>query len=279
MAPRFSVIIPTYGRPEFLADAMSSVAEQSFTDFECLVVDDASAAPPELPATDPRFRLVRRDTNGGPAAARNTGIAAATGTHIAFLDDDDTWAPDRLERAARAHENAPVVVCGQGTLGEPAAAAAGRRVLEGDVRDTILDGITPHLGATSVERAVALTFDERYRGSEDVDWWLRTAQESRVGAAPGVGLLYRRHDAPRPGTGRADRIRGAQLLLTEHAAWFAAHPHAHAFRLKRMGLLALQAGDRPLARRCFGRALRLHPEARTAWHALRSFAPQPAGVR
>ncbi len=278
MAPRFSVIIPTYGRPQFLADALASVAQQSFADFECLVVDDASAAPPELAAADARFRLVRRTTNGGPAAARNTGIAAATGNYVAFLDDDDTWTPDRLDHAARAHEDAPVAVCGQGTLGETLPAAPGR-VLVGDVRDTILDGITPHLGATSVERAVTLTFDERYRGSEDVDWWLRTAQQSRVAAASGVGLLYRRHDAPRPGTDRAARIRGAQLLLTEHAAWFATHPHAHAFRLKRMGLLALQAGDRPLARRCFARALRLHPEARTAWHALRSFAPQPAGAR
>ncbi len=278
MAPRFSVVIPTYGRPQFLAAALASVANQSFADFECVVVDDASTTPPELPTADTRFRLVRRDTNGGPAAARNTGIAAATGNHVAFLDDDDLWTPDRLEHAASAHEHSPVVVCGQGTLGEPLPAAASR-MLEGDVRDTILDGITPHLGATSVERAATLTFDERYRGSEDVDWWLRTAQQSRVAAAPGIGLLYRRHDAPRPGTGRADRIRGAQLLLAEHADWFDAHPHAHAFRLKRMGLLALQAGDRSLARRCFGRALRLHPEARTAWHALRSFAPQPAGAR
>ncbi len=272
MAPEFSVIIPTYGRPAFLAEALASVSRQTLTDFECIVVDDATPEPPALPTTDARFRLVRRAANGGPGAARNTGIAEAAGRHLAFLDDDDLWTPDRLEFAASAHGRAPVAVCGQSTLGDDPPARPGR-VLEGDVRDVVLDGLTPHLGATSIERAAALAFDERYRGSEDVDWWLRVAQRSRVATTPNVGLLYRRHDLPRSGSTRDDRLFGARLLLDEHADWFAAHPRAEAFRRKRMGLLALQTGDRRLARRCFARSLRLHPQARTAWHALRTLKP------
>ncbi|MBI4259617.1 MAG: glycosyltransferase family 2 protein, partial [Actinobacteria bacterium] len=96
--PLFSVIVPTHGRPAYLAEALASVAAQTIEDWEAVVVDDASPEPVEVP-DDPRFRLVRRDENGGPGAARNSGLAAATGRYIAFLDDDDLFTPDRLEVA------------------------------------------------------------------------------------------------------------------------------------------------------------------------------------
>jgi len=267
----FSVVIPTHGRPAYVAAAVRSVLAQTFTDFECVVVDDASPQPPELP-DDPRIRLVVRPVNGGPAATRNTGIDAATGTYVAFLDDDDIWLPDRLLGAHDAHGRAPVAVCWQSTLGAPAPTAAGR-VLEGNVSDTILDDITPHLGATSIERALAPKFDERYDTCEDVDWWLRVSAECMVTTIRAVGLAYRTHPGPRDRTGTDRRVAGAQMLLREHADWFAAHRRAQAFRLKRLGLAALAAGDRTLARRSFTASFRLRPEPRTAWHVLRASAP------
>src|SRR6476661_2260120 len=100
--PTFTVIVPTYGRPEFLADALASIVAQSFADFECIVVDDASPEPASLPA-DSRLRVIRREFNGGPPAARNTGIEAARGRYVAFLDDDDVWTRRRLEDALEAH--------------------------------------------------------------------------------------------------------------------------------------------------------------------------------
>src|SRR4051812_10893238 len=124
-APMFSVIVPTYGRPAFLADALASVLGQTFDDFECIVVDDASPEPVSVPS-DSRIRVVTRDANGGPPAARNTGIAVARGRYVAFLDDDDVWLPHRLADAAAAHDPAPGVVWWQGALGGGPAAAAGR---------------------------------------------------------------------------------------------------------------------------------------------------------
>jgi glycosyltransferase involved in cell wall biosynthesis len=269
LAPTFSVIIPTYGRSSLLAEAVASVLAQSFADFECIVVDDASPEAPTLP-DDPRLQLIIRDRNGGPPAARNTGIAAATGEYVAFLDDDDVWRPGRLSAAAEAHTRAPVAICWQSTLGEPDPEPS--RVLEGDVRDTVLDGMTPHLGATSIERGVTPRFDERYEAGEDVEWWWRVAQELCVTTAPYVGMLYRVHAGARPRTGQQKRIENARIFMAEHADWFGAHPRAKAFRLKRMGLSALQIDDRRLALRCFAMSLRLHPQPRTAWHALRTLA-------
>src|SRR5580765_8935030 len=109
-SPQFTVVIPTYGRPQLLPEALASVLGQTVPDLECIVVDDAS---PEPVAVEPneRVRLVRREENGGPAAGRNTGAAEARGRYLAFLDDDDWWEPDRLELAVPALERAPVAVC------------------------------------------------------------------------------------------------------------------------------------------------------------------------
>jgi glycosyltransferase involved in cell wall biosynthesis len=268
--PQFSVVVPTYGRPAFLAEALGSVLAQTFADFECIVVDDASPEPPELPG-DPRVRLVRREENGGPPAARNTGIRAATGHYVAFLDDDDVWLPGRLAAAAEAHLRAPVAICWQSTLGDDRPPTG--RVLEGDVSDIVLDGMIPHLGTTSIERSIVPFFDERYDSSEDVEWWLRVAQQHRVATAPVVGLAYRVHDGPRTRTGQRKRVENGRRLLSEHDDWFRAHPRAKAFRLKRMGLSALKVNDRRTALRCFASSLRLDPKPRTAWHALRALAP------
>jgi glycosyltransferase involved in cell wall biosynthesis len=276
VTPTFSVVIPTYGRPRFLADAVSSVLAQTYSDFECVVVDDASAEPATLPA-DPRLRLVRRDRNGGPPAARNTGIDNARGQYVAFLDDDDVWLPTRLADAAEAHRRAPVAVCWQGTLGRDEPASG--RTLEGDVSDTVLDGLTPHLGATSVERSRTPRFDERYEATEDVEWWLRVAGELSVATVPSVGLLYRVHGGDRPRTGQRQRLETGYMLLDQYADWFARHQRAKAFRLMRMGLSASRLGDRRTAVRLLTTSFRLDPKARTAGQTVRAvFArPDPAG--
>lgn len=100
MAPRFSIVIPCYNRAQTVLPTLHSVQAQTWTDFECIVVDDGSAdgaALAEVVAglNDPRFRLIRRE-NGGGGAARNTGIWAATGDWIAFLDSDDLFLPEKL---------------------------------------------------------------------------------------------------------------------------------------------------------------------------------------
>jgi glycosyltransferase involved in cell wall biosynthesis len=265
--PTFSVVIPTYGRPRFLAEALSSVLAQTYEDFECVVVDDASEEPATLP-DDPRLRLVRRDKNGGPPAARNTGIDAARGKYVAFLDDDDLWEPHRLEEAREAHQRAPVAICWQATLGRDAPASG--RVLEGDVRDRILDGIIPHLGATSIERSRALHFDVRYEASDDVEWWLRVAQTSTVATTQRIGLLYRVHEGYRPRTGQRKRLENGFMLLEEHGDWFDQHPRAKAFRLMRMGISATRIGERRTAVRLLATSLRYDPKPRTAYHLLRA---------
>ncbi len=101
MVPFFSVIIPTYNRAELLPRAIASLTQQDEQDWEGVIVDDAStdettAVAMALAQTDLRLRYVRREVNGGTAAARNTGITHSRGLFVTFLDSDDEYLPEHL---------------------------------------------------------------------------------------------------------------------------------------------------------------------------------------
>jgi succinoglycan biosynthesis protein ExoO len=100
---RVSVIVAAYNVAQLVSRALDSVARQTFSDWEVVVVDDASTdgtsfVVNERAKADPRIRVIRQTWNQGPAVARNRGIAEAKGEWIAVLDADDAWRPDRLER-------------------------------------------------------------------------------------------------------------------------------------------------------------------------------------
>ena len=99
--PVVSVIIPTYNRAHLIGRAIRSVLNQTYTDFELIVVDDASTDNTEeivKSFKEHRIRYLCHETNRGGSAARNTGIKASHGEYVAFLDADDEWLPCHLER-------------------------------------------------------------------------------------------------------------------------------------------------------------------------------------
>lgn len=106
VTPVVSIIIPCYKQAEYLADAIDSVLSQTFANWECVVVNDASpdhtsAVALSFVKQDARIRLIELDKNGGLANARNRGIAATSGTYIVPLDADDTLHPFFLETVLR----------------------------------------------------------------------------------------------------------------------------------------------------------------------------------
>jgi glycosyltransferase involved in cell wall biosynthesis len=108
--PLVSVIIPTYNRSSLLPRAIRSVLGQTYTNLECIVIDDASTddtASAVQQFTDDRLVYFRHETNRHVSAARNTGIAEAKGDLIAFLDDDDRWLPTKLEHQVPYLANLP----------------------------------------------------------------------------------------------------------------------------------------------------------------------------
>src|SRR5580658_3008260 len=96
--PLISVVVPFYNNADLLGDCLTSIAAQTITDLQVIMVDDGStdgcaAIAADQAAADPRFTLIRVP-NGGPGSARNRGVAAATGEYLAFVDADDLLPPD-----------------------------------------------------------------------------------------------------------------------------------------------------------------------------------------
>lgn len=101
--PLVSVIMPTYNCGAYIADSVRSVIAQTVTDWELQIVDDCStddtrAIVEQLAAQEPRIHYRCLAQNGGPAAARTEALRRASGQYIAFLDSDDLWTPDKLEK-------------------------------------------------------------------------------------------------------------------------------------------------------------------------------------
>ena len=110
--PRISVVVTCYNCRDYIGDAIRSVARQTLRDFDCVIVDDASTDDSAAVVqqtldelADPRFRLIRLEKNAGQTGATRRGLAETRATFVCFLDSDDLWNDDFLERHLAAHLN------------------------------------------------------------------------------------------------------------------------------------------------------------------------------
>ena len=218
--PRVSVIVPACNASRFLPAALDSVLRQTFGDWECVVVDDASAdggatldVAAAWMARDDRFHRVQRETNGGIGAARNSGAAATSGDLLCFLDSDDVLADDAIAALVAAMDAEDHYECVHGChwlideWGFPCDGKrrrVGNRQIQGwrnGVYPTTFEmlvyfaGVMPNPGAAIVRRSAFEAiggFDEAFRhGYEDHHFWLQLAARHRLLYVPAAVLAYR----------------------------------------------------------------------------------------
>ncbi len=187
--PNVSVIIPTYKRAHLVSQAIESVLTQTYTDYEIIVVNDGSPDNTKqvLASFGDQITAIHQE-NLGVAAARNAGIMAASGRYIAFVDDDDVWLPNKLEKQIACLESNPKIglvysdmFCfnDQGFLPDTWAKAYSILPFEPDwslfVRNCIP---TPSVVVVRRECLEAVGgFDETLMCSEDYDLWLRISEK------------------------------------------------------------------------------------------------------
>lgn len=154
--PRVSVVIPTYERADLVGRAVDSALAQTVEDVEVIVVDDGSTdGTHEAVAaeSDPRVRYLEHETNRGVSAARNTGIEAASGEYVAFLDSDDEWLPRKLERQLAALDDR-----GDGWVGAycdvATAGLSGLSRLAAAVSETLFRSSAPQEGGRELAAAL-----------------------------------------------------------------------------------------------------------------------------
>ena len=203
---KVSVVIPAYNAAGTIMRTLSSVLSQTFTDFEMLVVDDASQDETaklarEIP--DPRMRLLQHARNLGAAAARNTGIHAAQGDWIAFLDADDVWTEDKLAVQVGFMQGNPQVGASVTSFWYETEEGPSLQILRRPaswIRE-FSKGCSVSPGATLMVSSFCYTivgdYDEGMPRHEDLDWLLRFVQKYDLGVVQTPLAIVYRSDQPR----------------------------------------------------------------------------------
>jgi glycosyltransferase involved in cell wall biosynthesis len=241
--PKVSVVIASHNYGRFLPDALRSVQEQTFEDWECIVVDDASTDDTEAVAGrfvrgDSRIRYLRNPRNLGEAGSRNTGNRAARGEFISSLDADDWWHPDKLKRQLEAMQRVggAVLAFGAAVMVTP----GGEKLWE------YTEGFVKHLdkglhcecqivhSSVLVRRDAVLAvggYDEGLPTAPDWDIWLRILH--RFGARSFVyaesPLVYYRFHGSNISSNWAKMIRAERIILRRsffRGGWALRHPLA-----------------------------------------------------
>lgn len=243
--PEVSVIIPTYNSADYLMEAVDSVLQQSFQDFEILVIDDGSTDGTEdrMRGRHSKVRYLRQQ-NSGVAVARNNGIKQSRGRYIAFLDADDTWLPCKLERQLAAlgeHKDHRVCYSAftvvDSDLAPVRVSRSNRQSHALDdllLRGNVIGSICTVLGERALFEAVG-GFDPLLSQCADWDLWVRLAALTDILYLDEPLVTYRQHGA--------NMSRNAPLL--EHDSLRVLE--------KGFGMPELPARLRARRRRAFGR--------------------------
>jgi len=224
--PSVAAVVPTYERRELLRRAVESALDQTRPPDEVVVVDDASsfsvASFLAERVDDPRVTVERFETNRGAAAARNAGAERTDCEYVAFLDSDDYWAAEKLERQLAVVAESPgvdVVYCDQHVVDvDGEVRPSGKALPERDLWEHLVEGWTaPNTSTLLVDRTWFLDsggFDESLPSCQDHDLWMRIARSDATVRAVADPLSYFTRDADdRISADYPDRVEGIDRFL------------------------------------------------------------------
>lgn len=286
-----SVVIPTYNRAHLLTCAARSVLAQTYAHLEVLIVDDYSQDNTNRVVDelgDSRINYVRHDENRGGSAARNTGIRAARGEYIAFLDSDDVWRHDKLQKQIdvlrSADENTGAVYSAFVVVDDKQQV---RSRFEPQHKGDLLSLLVRRncIGTTStvlVRRSCfekVGTFDENLRSCQDWDMWIRIAKCYRFDYAPETLVMYAANSEPNRISANVSAILdGHDALFKKHTAEMAQMSDSErADLLVYLGKTVALAGAPEQGKSLFKQAIGLDPTSVRAYAFYLSTVAGPRG--
>lgn len=251
-----SVIVPVYNREKYLKKALDSIIEQTFKNFEIIAVDDGSTDSSLSILYDyqerfPEKIVVISQKNAGPSVARNKAIMAAQGKYIAFLDSDDTWAPNKIECQLplfNNHQNVAFVYSGYYTTNEHGDILETKLPdpqFEGDIYEKLWVLSNNISGGTlMVEKEKLLEvglFDPDLGGAENLDLRIRLSQVGDVYYCPEPLYFYQKHSESL--TSNSENMDNFQLKLLEKHFGKSGEKNRKLWKLIRSQQLYFLGGD------------------------------------
>jgi glycosyltransferase involved in cell wall biosynthesis len=256
-----TVVVPTHNRRQLVAQAIHAILHQEGVSLELVVVDDGSTDGTgtwldRIATTDSRIKVVHHERPRFISNARNAGIVRASGRWIAFCDDDDLWAPDKLssQLAALRASSARWSCTGVVVVDEHLEIIGHHNVKGGEILARLLEVNTIPTGSSVVAELSLVRetggFDPALQGSEDWDLWIKLGQHSPLAAVDRPLIAYRlgaqslSMDVNRMRTGRSIIVDRYAALASRHGARpdGASHERYLAKQLLRGGL-RLQAAS------------------------------------
>jgi glycosyltransferase involved in cell wall biosynthesis len=287
--PKVSVIIPAYNAMQYLPETMASVMEQTYRDFEIVLVDDGSSDHIREWVEAQNFfqlKLISQE-NRGLSGARNTGIRAARGTYLALLDADDLWEPTKLEKQVQVldSDREAALVYTWMALVDEKGVLTGRyykRIEEGDVWKPMLTSNLVGCGSVPLIRRTCLDkvgyFDENLKSfAEDWDLWLRMARQYSFRVVKEALVYYRqRGDSASKDWAAMERsfqIVFAKTFNDQPAELLPLRAKSEAFIYVSLGWMALQGNnfDYRVAFNYQRNAFKYYPKIILSWEFLRLF--------
>lgn len=243
-----SVVIATRDRPGLLQRSVRSVLAQTIRVDEIIVVDDASRVRAESAlqgCDDLRIHCLRHRTPRGGSAARNTGLRAAKNPYIAFLDDDDTWSPEKIEKQLAVFERGDPRVGAVFTWScklsshdpewcQVSKTPSLRLTFVDFLSKTFFGASVPLLRTDCVEKSGG--FDENLLSVQDRDMWLRMAEHCSFEGVPEV-LVQQYIHGNQISSDLSRKIAGREQFLEKHLRDLALHPPILAAHYWRLGLM------------------------------------------
>lgn len=255
--PVVSIVIPTYNHAKFLRGALNSLLAQNFTEWEAIVVNNFSQDDTVSVIEsygDPRIRLVNFANHGIIAASRNHGIAHTTAPYIAFLDSDDIWYPEKLDKCLQRLRQGYDMVChaekwvGPGNrvrtvmYGPETRATYSALLYEGNCISTSAVVVRREL----VERVGCFSEETAFITAEDYELWLKLARAgSRIGFVTDVLGEYLIHDGNQSRVA-VRNMEAVMAVVQHHLAGQLSQGGGSAWRTRRRLALVYYSGARGL---------------------------------
>lgn len=269
-----SVVIPTYNRAQLIERAVNSVLRQSYNDLDIIVVDDASTDDTRdrvaaLQQVDQRIRYLCHDTNRGSQVARNTGIQAAVGKYIAFLDSDNEWLPQKLYLQmalfSQKADSLGAVYCGfqrvsmDGEMLEEDMPRLRGYIYQQALVDWVADTSTMVVSRDILEKIHG--FDDGIKAYQEWDLCIRLARECEFDFIPECLVLYHQHTLPtiskdylRNAYGFLDLVKAHQMEILQECDAGVLSKH-----YRTAGRFFIRAGRLDMAKRFFLKSIRTSP--------------------